>query len=306
MGGQEGYGPAWVKVTLMVHKTQGVMHCVGGDQEEGEGDRPYIGYDLLKNRIAKCEEDRDRIVEKYWEARERILELEKDAWKTVAWLEGTGDIACGEVAKSIRTVLERVGGMGPLPKSVPGLKKGAVIAGYEVIVVIGEDQAVVKDLAAEDRALMIVPARLLWCTRDALYAHVGTQQDMAAVAKLLQAVVDAAFNDKSLRTPQEKIDRIYKVIMADAVAGVKKPEEGESESCTGRLYNPHGSVQGQPFVRCDKCRRVDWKASAGDLCQKPEEGDVPPKPTPPPNRLVKEGEVPRKPGRGVDGKPGGS
>ena len=46
----ERYPSSWAKVTLMV-SPKGEMHAIGGDQELGEGDMPYIGLDRIKERL---------------------------------------------------------------------------------------------------------------------------------------------------------------------------------------------------------------------------------------------------------------
>ena len=46
----ERYPSSWAKVTLMV-SSKGEMHAIGGDQELGEGDMPYIGLDRIKERL---------------------------------------------------------------------------------------------------------------------------------------------------------------------------------------------------------------------------------------------------------------
>lgn len=45
----ESYGAGWTKVSLMVNRKSGEVHCVGGEREgEGESDSPYIGAELLR------------------------------------------------------------------------------------------------------------------------------------------------------------------------------------------------------------------------------------------------------------------
>jgi len=60
----EAYGPAWARVVLMVHKSTGEMHAVGGDQDPPEGDyeRPYVGLDRILARLAEAERERDEAV----------------------------------------------------------------------------------------------------------------------------------------------------------------------------------------------------------------------------------------------------
>jgi len=44
----EGYGPSWIKLSLMINEDTKEIHVIGGDQEPGQGDMPYIGLELLK------------------------------------------------------------------------------------------------------------------------------------------------------------------------------------------------------------------------------------------------------------------
>jgi len=61
----EAYGPAWVRVDLMVHRTTGEMHGVGGEYAPGdpESDRPLVGLEILRARLAEAERERDWLIE---------------------------------------------------------------------------------------------------------------------------------------------------------------------------------------------------------------------------------------------------
>jgi hypothetical protein len=48
MSSHEGYPEGWVRVVLMINPETAEIHAIGGDREEGEGDTPYIGYEILK------------------------------------------------------------------------------------------------------------------------------------------------------------------------------------------------------------------------------------------------------------------
>jgi hypothetical protein len=47
---REKYPPdkGWVNVHIMINKFTKEIHAIAGDREPGEGDRPYIGLELLK------------------------------------------------------------------------------------------------------------------------------------------------------------------------------------------------------------------------------------------------------------------
>lgn len=47
----ESYPEGWVKAVLMINKDTMEIHCIGGDRQEGEGDRPYLGLELIKKAI---------------------------------------------------------------------------------------------------------------------------------------------------------------------------------------------------------------------------------------------------------------
>ena len=46
MSDQEQYGPAWIRVTVMVHPC-GDIHFIGGDRAPGEGDTEYLAAKYL-------------------------------------------------------------------------------------------------------------------------------------------------------------------------------------------------------------------------------------------------------------------
>lgn len=47
----ENYPKDWVNVNLMINKETGEIHAIGGDQEPGKDDAPYIGLEMIRNRI---------------------------------------------------------------------------------------------------------------------------------------------------------------------------------------------------------------------------------------------------------------
>ena len=49
----ESYSKQWVKADLMVNTQTNEIHAVGGDREPGEGDTPYIGYEVIKRLIKR-------------------------------------------------------------------------------------------------------------------------------------------------------------------------------------------------------------------------------------------------------------
>ena len=51
----EGYSKGWARAVLMVSPDGQTIHCVGGDRVPGDGDRPYIGYERIKKRLAQNE-----------------------------------------------------------------------------------------------------------------------------------------------------------------------------------------------------------------------------------------------------------
>ena len=44
----EKYTDEWVRVELMINPHTAEIHAISGDREEGDGDQPYIGYEILK------------------------------------------------------------------------------------------------------------------------------------------------------------------------------------------------------------------------------------------------------------------
>lgn len=54
----ESHPNDWVRVVLMVSPDAKEFHAVGGDREPGEGDTPYIGYELLKKYYIRIEPNR--------------------------------------------------------------------------------------------------------------------------------------------------------------------------------------------------------------------------------------------------------
>jgi len=47
----EVYPQNWVNVNLMINPETNEIHVIGGDREIGEGDTPYIGYEIIKKLI---------------------------------------------------------------------------------------------------------------------------------------------------------------------------------------------------------------------------------------------------------------
>ncbi len=47
----EGYPDNWINVNLMINPETKEIHAIGGDREPGKGDTPYIGLELIKERI---------------------------------------------------------------------------------------------------------------------------------------------------------------------------------------------------------------------------------------------------------------
>lgn len=51
----EKYPDNWVRINLIINPETKEIHCIGGDQEEGEGDQPYTGLEILKKMFCKCD-----------------------------------------------------------------------------------------------------------------------------------------------------------------------------------------------------------------------------------------------------------
>lgn len=47
----EGYSDKWVRVDLMVNCDTLEIHAIGGERKQGDGDMPYIGLELLKQKL---------------------------------------------------------------------------------------------------------------------------------------------------------------------------------------------------------------------------------------------------------------
>jgi len=51
----EGYPKGWIRLNLMINEETGEMYATGGDREPGDGDMPYIGLEILKQKIKNRE-----------------------------------------------------------------------------------------------------------------------------------------------------------------------------------------------------------------------------------------------------------
>lgn len=51
MSQHEAYPSNWINLNLMINKDTLEYHIIGGDRDPGEGDRHYVGADLLLRMI---------------------------------------------------------------------------------------------------------------------------------------------------------------------------------------------------------------------------------------------------------------